>query len=377
MTRKFTYLAIILVALITVVEVGLHAADAILNLSKKDEGKKIYMLPQFADKKWAKGLFKEVDALEGEYKAYRGWGKNEFKGEYINIGPDGARKTWNPEDLKENARTVYVMGGSTTWGYGARDYYTVPSYISKLLNSTGYEFRVYNYGEWAYSFTQSIYYLITLLRDGHRPDYVIFYGGTDVYNSYQSGRVGLLQHAFIRGSTEDVSNFQRIKSGLLNIIKAHSMIYRELKKIKSKFEPPKEQFQEAAHNYDDARLKQLGMDTATYFEESHVLLEKLATAYNFKYVSVWPPVTFTEEKLLEAEATTDERLHDQALKKIYGYVVADLNTKSISHFYNISDVLKDRTKPYYIDSGHVIEEGNKVVAEKIVSILKKDYLLNE
>ncbi len=377
MTRKIVYLLIVLIALIAVIEVTLHIVDAVLHHGEGDEVKKVYMLPQFEDKEWAKGLFEEVDALDGEYKKYRGCGKNEFKGKYINIGPDGARKTWNAEDLKETARTIYVMGGSTSWGYGARDDYTVPSYISKLLKNKGDEFRVYNYGEWAYTFTQSIYYLTTLLRDGHRPDYVIFCGGTDVYNSYQSGRVGLLQHTFIKGNVEEISNLGLIKTGFLNIIRAHSMVYRELKKIKSKFDPPIEQFQEVAHNYDDASLNQLAMDTVTYYEESHIMLAKLSAAYGFKYISIWPSVTYTEERLLEAESDTDARVHDKTLKKLYGYFLANLNTRTIPHFFNISDVIKGRPKPYYFDTGHIIEEGNEVVAEKIVSILEKEHLINE
>lgn len=362
---------------IAVLEIGLHIADSMMNVNSKEKKTEIYELPQFKDSKWAKELFEEIDKLTGEYKKYRGWGKNEFEGKHINIATDGARKTWNSQGLSEDVKTIYVMGGSTTWGYGARDEYTVPSYISKLLHKKGYKVKVYNYGEWAYSFTQSIYYLITLLRDGHRPDYVIFCGGTDVYNAYQTGEVGTLQHSFLKGKSTEMSGLQHIRAGLSTIIKNHSMIYRELKKIKSRFEAPKEHFQEVAHDYDDTRLRQLSRDTAAYFEESHVLLERLAAAYDFKYISIWPAVTFSEERLLKEEADTDERLHDQALKSLYGYFLQELNTKSIPHFYNISDVLKDRTEPYYFDTGHIIEKGNKVVAEKLVSILEKEYLINE
>jgi len=52
-----------------------------------------------------------------------------------------------------------------------------------------------------------------------------------------------------------------------------------------------------------------------------------------------------------------------------------MREEKMSFFYDISDVLKPYNGKYYTDVVHLTGEGNSIVAEKIVSIIVKDYEL--
>lgn len=368
-------ISICLIILLT--ETGLQGVHFVLQLGKQEElSDKRYLLPVYKDKIWAKDIYRELDALSGDYKEYRGWGKKEFHGKHLNINADGVRKTWNPTSLNvKEADKMYIFGPSSIWGDGTRDDHTVPSYISKQLYDKNYSFIVSNYGEWSYTFTQGLVYLILLLRDGHRPDYVVFYDGIDVYNSYQSGKPGTLHFSFLfREKGEKLTNMQHIGTGLTNAVKEDSMIYRELTKLFNKIDPPEIQFPETGHRFNDAELYELSQDIVEYLSKSVNLLENLSKLYGFKYMFFWPPVLYTEDKVLDEEIGLDFRLKDEKLLKVFRYTDDILRTGKFDHFYNISDIFKNRTRTYYLDFGHTSEEGNEIIAKKIVSIFENEYL---
>lgn len=365
------------------VEVVLNIAHIIIHSGYTEQGVDTgYLLPPFKDKEWAKTLFKERREIPIVYKPFKMWGHEEYHGRYINLDSQGYRKTWNPSNFQEEKpKTIYIFGGSTTWSLGARDDYTMPSFVSKKLNEKGYNFMVHNYAEFAYINAQEIISLILLLRDGHRPDYVIFYdGANDVYTSYQSGEPGHLSNWFSlseRLKKTKMSNTGHLLAVFENLIGKYSMIYRELSKIGTKINPPEVHFQEVAHSFNDDELRKLSEDFVEYYTKSFELLDNLSKIYGFKYLCFWQPVVFTEEKLTDEESNIDVRLQDESLGKLFIYSRDSLKTKSLPHFYDITDVFRGRTKTYYWDWAHLTEDGNEVVADKIVSIFEKEYLLNE
>lgn len=259
--KKTIYIFILLVVMMGILEAGLQVANFIISSGEEENiGDKFYLLSPYEGKDWAKEMYKEYDELTGGYKEFRGWGKNEYHGKYVNIDAYGVRKTWNPEDFGEKKpETLYVFGPSNIWGYGARDDYTIPSFISKMLNGKNYNLEVYNFGEFAYTYAQEIITLVLLLKEGHRPDYVISYDGiNDVYSAYQAGKPGVLSNQFLihkRLEKMDLSNTGHIKAVFNNILENYSKIYMGFKKMEELINPPESGFQEVAHSYDDSELK--------------------------------------------------------------------------------------------------------------------------
>ena len=102
----------------------------------------------------------------------------DYQGNYINIA-DRARKTYTAAGVGDDATSVYMFGGSTMWGYGQRDLYTIPSQVARLAEEDGVPVRVTNYGQVASGIWQELVLLQQLLTEGHVPDVAVFYDGAN------------------------------------------------------------------------------------------------------------------------------------------------------------------------------------------------------
>lgn len=100
------------------------------------------------------------------------------------------------------ALSVHVFGSSLVWGLGVPDSSTIPSQIASILGeSLGMPVQVVNHGVVGWVSTQEVIHLMLLLRDGLRPDIVIFINGfNDVVSAYQSGVPGAHYKLSIIGS---------------------------------------------------------------------------------------------------------------------------------------------------------------------------------
>ena len=85
-----------------------------------------------------------------------------------------------------------MLGGSSLWGFGARDDETIPSLVARKLDERGW--RVES-GTWPRSAMSARRKLIALFRElqaGYRPDLVIFYDGVnDTTSALLEGEAGL------------------------------------------------------------------------------------------------------------------------------------------------------------------------------------------
>ena len=377
--RKVLFRCTAVLLSLVFVEVLLHAVHFVMQ-SGRDDSHPVTRLPFIRDKAWVKGLADEIlDVTRNDGFAYHsllGWTAKEYHGTHVNVDARGLRKTWNPIFPPEKkVATIYMFGGSTTWGMWARDDQTVPSHLSRWLHEHGHEFIVYNYGNLAYTATQEWVHLILLLKQGHRPDYVLSYDGVnDVYGAYESGAAGSRLNVFgMRNKFgADDSPFQLLRVGLRGLLAEHSMIYHYISRINAILSPPSV-YWEAAAGYDDGRLKTLAGEIADHYASSHELLDHLSKAYGFEYLSFWQPVAFTEDQLLEEEKKTDVRMDDPALGKLYRYVRKALKTKSLPNHHDIADALKDRAGNCYVDYCHLCEEGNAAVAERIGRIFTSKF----
>jgi lysophospholipase L1-like esterase len=118
-------------------------------------------------------------------------------GQYINITSNCIRKTWQSKrKFDGKVLNIFVFGGSTVWGQGARDDYTIPSLLAKKLANDGYDnVKVVNFGQLAYVSTQEAIALLLELRKGNIPDLVIFYDGVnDTFSALQNGLAGNVQN---------------------------------------------------------------------------------------------------------------------------------------------------------------------------------------
>ncbi|MGO9118307.1 MAG: SGNH/GDSL hydrolase family protein [Desulfomonilaceae bacterium] len=174
--------------------------------------------PSFRDTRPApaEGYWDEYHPYSLRWEPYVYWRRERTEGRYVNVSESGVRRTWTSKTSRtsDGPCRIWCFGGSTMWGDGARDKFTIPSHIAKILSqqmpSTNVE--VVNFGEIAYVSTQEFLTLYMKLRQGERPDVVIFYDGVnDVYSAYHNKEVGLPQYEYDRRSDFNLGKrFRRI-----------------------------------------------------------------------------------------------------------------------------------------------------------------------
>jgi hypothetical protein len=105
---------------------------------------------------------------------------------FVNITSAGYRGglAWQPWPPRKGDLVVFVFGGSTTFGYQARDQQTVVSYLQVELAGV-YADRVvqcYNFGRGYYFSSQERALFESLLLQGVKPDVAVFIEGLNDFN---------------------------------------------------------------------------------------------------------------------------------------------------------------------------------------------------
>ena len=390
--RKSLFVFLLLIICFFVVEFGLHLAQTVflfgyLKSERQRELDNRRTLAVYKDAPWAKEYYDEIYKMKPTIDPLVGWRPEEIHGAYVNVDAEGVRKTWNPavSSIMPQAK-VFMFGASTTWGAGARDLYTIPSLVSKLLNSESAKngsYRVTNYGQSGYVLVQEIAKLTYLLEKGERPDYVIFYdGANDISYAYESGVPGPAgSAAIIRDQIEgrlsgDISAelTQRVKNAVREECFACRIAVGAIRKFSPRFLNPNVV---AGQSYSGAELRRLaGEIAAAYKNETMPFLQNLSRAFGFKLLMFWQPTIYTESKLIGQEkllGSIDPHVNDANASTLYREVNAILPSDPAHNFYNLTYVLSARQKEYYIDYAHISEEGNGIVAQKIVQILEHGY----
>ena len=158
-----------------------------------------YMEGDYRREPWAapyRREFEEVRRMNWHPFVY--YRRAPHRGTYINIDSLGRRVTPQPSTPSAPALRVRLYGGSTMWGEPLRENRTIAAEIARrlqLLAGQGARVEVTNLGESGYVFTQEVVQLLLDLRDGVRPDVVLFYDGlNDVAATIQQGAAGTPQN---------------------------------------------------------------------------------------------------------------------------------------------------------------------------------------
>jgi hypothetical protein len=270
-------------------------------------------------------------------------------------------------------------------GQGATDEETIPSHFSRLANTEGggLVYHVTNYGVGAYTFTQSVYKLVGLLRAGQHFDAVIFYdGANDVDYAYNLGQAGALAEedlveTRLEGGTWDrIAQFGKGQLNACVLCMTAGVLARHTPFLEDHLTPLIVRARDAIHfkkgQNDDTDEEPLAEEIATYYADSHALLVRLAAAYNFKYLDLWQP-SLMDDRYGPGEAQLakmDPRLTDDKLRRLYALARHDTGAKQLTNFFDVSDALAERTHACYLDAVHVSGACNGVVAARICDLFR-------
>jgi hypothetical protein len=299
-----------------------------------------------------------------DYQAYVIWERHPFEGKTINVEGDGLRHTYHSR-CDPDAYTIWMFGGSTTWGAGVPDWLTVPSFLAEQYEQSGDNVCIRNYGEKAWVNTQELIKLILeLKRGGRKPDLVIFYDGpADVYEVYQSGRPGVhqnfdeIKHLYEGHASEGRGGFHY----LLNTNAAELFLEHR----------HRNQMEKRAATI-DADL--IARGAVRCYLDNLNFVEALAREYKFDYVFVWEPTIFNSNKSLSSD---EQNTLAAANLRSPGLENADRSARQLvraspsTHLIDVADVFDKISDTVYFDQAHVSAEGNRLVAIRIYQILQR------
>lgn len=369
----------LLVLLLVVTELG---STALLSLIQGTQGVSAHqhLRPNphqsyFRNKPWAVEFWKETSlASPKAFSPFVMWRRNPFHGKYVNVEPDGLRRTVNPSCTPE-ARQIWIFGSSTLWGTGARDDETIPSYFSSEYAKAIGPVCVTNFGEAGWVNTQSVIQLELALKRAQRPpDLVLFDDGySDVFVTYESGRADVhMDYETIKGILEGGlakhSTFGYLKETATYRFLSAMMDY--VSQLRSAAQPKGS----PATTVRPARnLDNLAEMTVENYRENLKLVDSLAAGYGFRYTAFWGPAIFVgkkplsspERNIVEMAADGSPQLAELS-RKTYALMFA----KPVAHIIDISDVFDGTGEDIFLDVSHANPDGNRLIALRMLAALK-------
>ena len=332
---------------------------------------------------WVPAYFKAMNSVKLRWYPYVYWKTAPMRSPYLNIDQQSNRVNWNaPRDAVggKPVLRVFAFGGSTTWGAGARDDYTIPSLLAKSLGGNPqFNVEVRNYGQMGWVTTQEVIYLYELLRRGERPDLVVFYDGVnDTFLGYQDGIAGLTQNEFLRAGEFGIlaSSSGRKKlyrtalrtflmnTGMADLIKLLSG------KDKSTFEvtqvSPMASIAYLAPPSDFEGTDAVEQDVLNIYLFNNQIVRTLGERFGFRALFYWQPVIYSKHPLTRYEQSfVGSRSAQEFFAGTYKRVAAVAHEEGVN---DISGILnRAGAKTYFVDPWHITEEGNAVVARRMAS----------
>ena len=285
---------------------------------------------------------------------YNYWTAAPFDGEFINIDRQGLRYTPVYAD-EASAASIYFFGGSALWGEGARDAYTIPGQIAKLLSDAELSAVVLNYGQTGYVSTQDLILFQTQLALDKVPDIAVFYQGfNDVFSAYTQGRSGIPYQEHQRVSDVEAGRILRRGQPVLRL--------------------PDGDIRE--YDWSLVSKTDAGADAiADRWFANRRMVQTLADGYGVRVLFVWQPTLFAKQRLVGAESGILEELEIKATNFVDLYREVDRIVReraaadAAGNVMMLSDLFSDSEQEIFYDRVHITEIGNQMVAEAIQSRL--------
>jgi hypothetical protein len=169
--RRAAYVLCVVVVLVAVANSLVLLNSAVRTFFDRGGPDDRHKYPNYRDVPWSATHFVEFHELQTEYRSFVGWRRKGFTGTTINVDPTYGFRRSLGQSLD---KSVYFLGGSTTWGTGASDVTTIASLFHAATSR-----QVLNLGEAGYTSRQSLDTLMNMLSYGYRPSAVVSYEGAN------------------------------------------------------------------------------------------------------------------------------------------------------------------------------------------------------
>ncbi|MFA7379591.1 MAG: hypothetical protein WC150_03970 [Bacteroidia bacterium] len=280
-------------------------------------------------------------------------------------------------------QNTWLLGGSTTFGYGVPDDETFAFFLNQLDTANTY----INLGAPSFHQRLEIEKLIVLLQKGYRPKRVIFLDGLNDLVSLTSSNFDAAElpakpyNAYAQDFCVENMGINKNLPYVLPVVK---LWYRYRASVIDKTQnTAQENIYDAGALYNKQpylhyqlnKLHEPAPDSAllqkadAYYMANLTLLDALSKAYNFEYAVFFQPLGLMLERnhfIPDYAAFQKDFSKYTAIKKVYLHVKQRIQNKQYPRFYDLS-MAHDVCEYPYVDLTHYSASMNRVMAREIVS----------
>jgi lysophospholipase L1-like esterase len=325
----------------------------------------------YGGESWPIQHYRELERLQDRWQPYVYFRQRPLSGPTVAIDPDGLRLTWKPPAARSGRPeakpyNVLMLGGSSLWGFGARDDRTIPSLVARKLYEQGVRVLVKNLAEIGYVSTQEVVALVRELQSGYRPDLVIFYDGVnDSTSALLEGEAGVTTNERNRRDEFNIrQSAARLGAAMIARLLQDSASYRFAQVIGRRLAgargtmrglPPAD------------RRKELVSEVVRRYRANLAMVDQLGRGYGFTSLYYWQPVVFDKTSLTSYEREEADKLAWARgfLGEVYEAIRASRELRAEPRFHDMSRLFADSGDLIFIDYCHTTESGNERIAETI------------
>ena len=326
---------------------------------------------------WIEGYTEELaDAYNPQWKPHVCWRNTPYQGKYLNINNHGIRKTWTTDKKNTNGDRlkIFMFGGSTMWGYGSRDEFTIPSILAKKLFENGIDAEITNFGENGYTSTQEMTYLINELKTGNEPNLVIFYDGfndttTAVLNQYAGGiHTSMCQQAMDTDNKKEENIIKRRWT-----FSIEKMYINRLMKNISNYLMSNKNSELVKDKFVEYKNRKVADDVVRTYVANMKIVQSLAKNHLFNVIFYWQPNLFDKNDLSKFEKSIRKNhLEFGKYENFFMLVNSILRSsnwakENANVFHDISSIFYKNKEPLFIDTVHLGEKGDEYIAERMAT----------
>lgn len=313
----------------------------------------------YAGQPWWPELQRDLGLRDNRFDPYRSHWGGPVRSRYVNVDSQGYRLTVGPPAGDPGERLVFMLGGSTMWGYTARDSMTIPSLTAVLLAERGVRnVRVVNLAQAAYNSTQELNTLVVELARGRVPAAAVFLDGyNDVASAVLLGAPGLTY------SQREIDGVIKLgRRGFwaeLAGLGRHSVLVDRLRR-RMGLAPQAEPIPRSGERVCDP--------AAAYYRNVAHQARALGREFGFPVFYFLQPVKVASRK---SPSPWERHLPpsgpiEACLASVDSAMASDRGTL----FYSLRDLFDADTGTVFIDNhAHITEAANRTVAARIVDVL--------
>lgn len=322
----------------------------------------------YADSAWFQGWPARRDSalrIGWRHHPYRGWTVGPLVTDGITIDTEGLRLVPGGR-IGSGRDTVFLLGGSTAWGYTARDSFTIAAHIAGGLRRRGVDdVEVVSLAQAGYNFLQGIATLQEQLRFGSRPAAVVFFDGVNEIGP-------LLEGEPLWGAYGQQLVAERIALGKRTPVQEIVGLGRHLAivdRLRLVFSPPIDGHPDIPDEICDV--------VAPWYLAGARVVGSMAVEFGFADVLVWQPsLGATGKRLSDYEAYRSAWDEDVGLEvaRLMRRCVAAVDSTMALHpavpYVSFNALFDDDTTSVFLDGfGHVTELANGVIGDSIAGLV--------